>query len=256
MDKIRIQKALSEAGYCSRRKAEELIKQGLIKINGHVAEIGAAVNPKKDHVTVSGEKVNIVPPEKYSYLMMYKPRGYITTMSDEFDRKNVTQLLGDFSHRVYPIGRLDKISEGLLLFTNDGDFANMLMHPRYHISKKYRVTIDSIVTEQQLIRLTEGVVIDGRKTLPAVINVVSNESGRSVLEITIKEGRNRQIRKMCEAVGLNVGRLKRTMIGPVKLGMLAPGEVRELTPTELKALRGAITKAASQVETKKRGAKK
>ena len=154
-------------------------------------------------------------------------------MSDELDRKCVTELLSDVPARVYPVGRLDRNSEGLLLFTNDGKFANDIMHPSRHITKTYRVT-------EQLAELAEGVVIDGRKTLPATVNVLTQEAERVVLQIVIREGRNRQIRKMCEAVGLDVARLKRTAIGPVKLGMLRPGAYRELTSEELRALRNAV----------------
>ena len=161
-------------------------------------------------------------------------------MSDELDRKCVTELLSDVPARVYPVGRLDRNSEGLLLFTNDGKFANDIMHPSRHITKTYRVTVHSSVNEEQLAELAEGVVIDGRKTLPATVNVLTQEAERVVLQIVIREGRNRQIRKMCEAVGLDVARLKRTAIGPVKLGMLRPGAYRELTSEELRALRNAV----------------
>ena len=172
--------------------------------------------------------------------MLNKPRGYVTTMSDELDRKCVTELLDGVSERVYPIGRLDRNSEGLLLFTNDGKFANDIMHPSKHISKTYRVTVRPSINEEQLVQLTNGVVIDGKKTLPATVNVLTEEEGRVVLQIVIREGRNRQIRKMCEAVGLEVARLRRTAIGPVKLGMLKPGTYRELTAEEIKALRNAV----------------
>ena len=172
----------------------------------------------------------------------HKPRGYVTTMEDELGRKCVTELLSGVSERVYPIGRLDRNSEGLLLFTNDGEFANSIMHPSKHISKTYRVTVRPDITDEQLIELSEGVVIDGKRTLPAMINVLTKEPGRVVLQMVIKEGRNRQIRKMCEAVGLEVARLRRTAIGPIKLGMLKPGTWRELTSEELRSLRNAIGK--------------
>ena len=151
-------------------------------------------------------------------------------------------LMTDIEERVYPIGRLDRNSEGLLLFTNDGEFANSIMHPSRHISKTYRVTVRPDISDEQLVRLSEGIEIDGKKTLPASIVVKEKEQGRVVLLITIKEGRNRQIRKMCEAVGLEVARLRRISIGPLKLGMLKPGTWRELTADELRALRNAIGK--------------
>ena len=175
------------------------------------------------------------------YIALNKPRGYVTTMADERGRKTVSELVSELGTRVYPIGRLDMVSEGLLLLTDDGEFANMMMHPKFHISKRYRVTVDSAVTDEALSQLSSGVVIDGRMTAPAVINVVSTSPTRSVMEMTIREGRNRQIRKMCEAVGLQVKRLKRTAIGPLKLGMLQPGEWRELTKAELASLRRAAS---------------
>ena len=174
--------------------------------------------------------------------MLHKPRGYVTTMSDELDRKCVTELLTKVPERVYPIGRLDKNSEGLLLFTNDGNFANDIMHPSRHVAKTYRVTVRPDINDEQLIKLASGVEIDGKMTQEGSVVVLDKQPGRVVLQMTIHEGRNRQIRKMCEAVGLEVARLKRTAIGPIKLGMLKPGEYRELKPDELRALRNAITK--------------
>ncbi|MCD7731147.1 MAG: rRNA pseudouridine synthase [Oscillospiraceae bacterium] len=239
MEKIRLQKLIAESGMCSRRKAEELVKNGKVKVNGHVASIGDSAS-YDDVIMVSGERLYIEKKRKKYYIMLNKPRGYVTTMSDELDRRCVTDLLTGIDERVYPIGRLDRNSEGMLLFTNDGKFANDIMHPSKHISKTYRVTVRPSVTEDQLVRLADGVVIDGKKTLPANVSVLTEEEGRVVLRIVIREGRNRQIRKMCEAVGLEVARLRRTAIGPVKLGMLKPGTYRELTPEEIKALRNAV----------------
>ena len=238
MEKIRLQKLISQSGICSRRKAEELISQGRVKVNGRVASIGDGATAK-DIVTVDGERIAVSEKREKFYIMLNKPRGYVTTMSDELDRRCVTELLTDVPARVYPVGRLDRNSEGLLLFTNDGKFANDIMHPSRHISKTYRVTVRSTVSDEQLVSLSEGVVIDGRKTLPANVSVLSQEQGRTVIQIVIREGRNRQIRKMCEAVNLEVARLKRTAIGPLKLGMLKPGTYRELTSEELRALRNA-----------------
>ena len=239
MEKIRLQKLISESGLCSRRKAEELIINGKVKVNGHPASIGDGAT-YNDVITVNGERIYLEKKRKKYYIMLNKPRGYVTTMSDELDRKCVTELLTGLDERVYPIGRLDRNSEGMLLFTNDGKFANDIMHPSRHISKTYRVTVRPSITEDQLVRLTAGVEIDGRKTLPANVEVLDEEEGRVVLRIIIREGRNRQIRKMCEAVGLEVARLRRTAIGPVKLGMLKPGTWRELTVEEVKALRNAV----------------
>ncbi len=238
MEKIRLQKIISQSGICSRRKAEELISQGRVKVNGRIAGLGDGASAK-DVVTVDGERIYYSDKREKYYIMLNKPRGYVTTMSDELDRKCVTELLSDIPERVYPVGRLDRNSEGLLLFTNDGKFANDIMHPSRHISKTYRVTVHSSVNDEQLVSLEEGIVIDGKKTLPATVNVLVQEPERTVIQIVIREGRNRQIRKMCEAVGLEVVRLKRTAIGPLKLGMLKPGTYRELTSEELRALRNA-----------------
>ncbi len=240
MEKIRIQKIMSDAGVCSRRKAEELISQGRVKVNGHVVSLGDKAGGR-DVITLDGERIDIPKKKKKLYIMLNKPRGYVTTMSDELDRKCVTELLNGVEDRVYPVGRLDRNSEGMLLFTNDGNFANDIMHPSRHISKTYRVTVRPSITEEQIIKLSTGVEIDGRKTLPATVEVLSQEEGRVVMLIVIKEGRNRQIRKMCEAVGLEVARLRRIAIGPVKMGMLKPGTWRELSTEEVRALRNAVS---------------
>ncbi len=232
---------IADSGYCSRRKAEELISRGKVKLNGHPVKLGDKCG-FKDIITIDGERIYMPRKKNLLYIMMNKPRGYVTTVSDELDRRCVMDLLDGVEERVYPIGRLDRNSEGLLLFTNDGDFANSIMHPSRHVSKTYRVTVRPDITDDQLVQLSEGIDIDGRKTMPASVVVKEKEQGRVVLLITIKEGRNRQIRRMCEAVGLEVARLRRISIGPVKLGMLKPGTWRELTAEELRALRTAIGK--------------
>lgn len=241
MEKIRIQKLIADSGICSRRKAELLISQGRVKLNGHPVKLGDKCG-YKDLITIDGERIYIPRKKNFIYIMMNKPRGYVTTVSDELDRRCVMDLLEDIEERVYPVGRLDRNSEGLLLFTNDGEFANSIMHPSRHVSKTYRVTVRPDINDDQLIKLSEGVEIDGKKTLPANVVVKDKQPGRVVILITIKEGRNRQIRKMCEAVGLEVARLRRIIIGPLKLGMLKPGGYRELTAEELRALRTAIGK--------------
>ncbi|MBP3310536.1 MAG: rRNA pseudouridine synthase [Ruminococcus sp.] len=241
MEKIRIQKMIADCGYCSRRKAEMLISQGRVKLNGHPVKLGDKCG-FKDLITIDGERIYVPRKKNFIYLMLNKPRGYVTTVSDELERRCVMDLLEDVEERVYPIGRLDRNSEGLLLFTNDGEFANSIMHPSRHVSKTYRVTVRPDINDDQLVALSEGVVIDGKKTLPANVVVKEKQQGRVVLLITIKEGRNRQIRKMCEAVGLEVARLRRISIGPLKLGMLKPGSYRELTAEELRAIRSAIGK--------------
>ena len=243
MEKIRIQKIIADCGYCSRRKAEELMNQGKVKLNGRPVKPGDKATVR-DIITVNGERIYIPKKKNFVYIVMNKPRGYVTTMNDELGRKCVTELLDGVDERVYPVGRLDRNSEGLLLFTNDGAFANSIMHPAKQISNTYRVTVRPDINDDQLVKLSDGVVIDGRKTLPATVVVKDKEPGRVVLLITIKEGRNRQIRKMCEAVGLEVARLRRISIGPLKLGMLKPGTYRELTAEELRAIRNAIGKEA------------
>lgn len=234
MAEVRLQKFLAESGVASRRKSEELIEQGKVKVNGRVACIGDKIDPKKDTVTVSGKK--IVKTKTHTYIVLHKPRGFITTMSDEKDRKCVAELIKDVEGRVYPVGRLDKDSEGMLLFTNDGAFANAMTHPTKHVPKTYRVTVRPSISEEQITALTQGVIIEDRKTAPAEVRVITKEEGRVVLEIILYEGRNRQIRKMCEEVGLEVARLKRTAIGSIKLGMLKQGSWRHLTEDEVRKL--------------------
>lgn len=242
MEKIRIQKMLADSGYCSRRKAEALISAGKVKLNGHPVKLGDKAS-FQDIITVNGERIFMPKKKTMRYIMMYKPRGYVTTTLDELERRCVMDLLGeDVEERVYPVGRLDKDSEGLLLLTNDGKFANDIMHPSRHISKTYRVTVRPDITEEQLVALSSGIELDGRKTLPANVVVKTREPGRVVLLMTIKEGRNRQIRRMCESLGLEVARLRRVSVGPLKLGMLKPGTYRELSADELRAIRNAIGK--------------
>lgn len=233
-NKIRLQKHLSACGVASRRKAEELISMGKVKVNGHVAHIGDSVDPKRDKVTVSGKPV-IATNEKV-YIMLHKPRGFVTTMSDEKERKCVADLIKDVPQKVFPVGRLDKNSEGLLLLTNDGDFANKLTHPSSHVNKTYRVTVAENVDDEILAKLSTGIVLDGKKTLPCDVFVAERKPDRTVLIFIIHEGRNRQIRRMCEAVKLDVLRLKRTEIAGVKLGMLGQGKWRDLNEKELHRL--------------------
>ncbi len=247
MAEQRIQKVLSDQGVCSRRAAEQMIAEGRVKVNGHPVSVGDKMDPDFDKVSVDGRDIPILRKRQYIYLMLNKPRGYITTASDELGRKTVMDLLKDVPTRVYPVGRLDKDSEGLLLLTDDGEFANLMTHPSSEVGKLYRVTVRPRATEAQIVQMSSGVVLDdGDKTAPAVIHVTTDEPGRTVLEMTIHEGKNRQIRRMCEAVGLEVIRLKRSAEGPVKLGMLQPGEYRELKKIEVSALRSAATKGANR----------
>ena len=237
-EKIRLQKFMSECGVASRRKSEEIIAEGKVTVNGEKAEIGCKIDPERDRVKVNGKKIER--PNKFIYLMLNKPRGYISTMSDEQGRKCVAELVSDADARVYPIGRLDKDSEGMLLFTNDGEFANKMMHPSGGMTKTYRVTVRPSITEEQINKMMTGMMLDGKKTLPADIKILINEPGRVVLEITISEGRNRQIRRMCEGVGLQVARLKRISTGRLKMGMLQPGKWRRLTKAEVKLLKSDL----------------
>lgn len=245
---IRIQKVLSEAGILSRRKAEEYIKAGRIKVNGHPAQPGQPVNVRADRITIDGVAVNFPRTKTNVYYMLYKPRGFVTTMQDELGRKCVAELVKDIPQKVYPVGRLDKDSEGLILFTNDGAFANTIMHPRNQIGKTYRVTIHSVVNEEKLLKLATGVELEDGKTAPAQVHVLETDPHRTVLQITIFEGKNRQIRRMCEAVNMDVARLKRISVGPQRLGMLAPGKYRELKISEVTALRNAAAKGGNRSE--------
>ena len=235
-NEIRLQKFLAEQGVASRRKSEELIKAGKVKVNGHVAEIGQKINPRKDLVTVGKQKIISTKNRKMVYIMLHKPRGYVTTVSDEQNRKTVMDLVSDIDERIYPVGRLDKDSEGLLILTNDGSFTNAMTHPSHNYSKVYRVTVRPKVNDEILYNLRNGIEIDGRKTAPCEVTVLAEEENRVVLEFILKEGRNREIRKMCESQGLEVARLKRTAIGSLKLGMLPQGKYRELSEQEIKKL--------------------
>ena len=240
-NEVRLQKYMADCGIASRRKCEEIIASGKVKINGHIAQIGDKVNVKKDIVTVRGKRINKA--TQMRYIMLHKPRGYVTTVSDDRGRKTVMELVKDVDERIYPVGRLDKDSEGLLLLTNDGALANALTHPKHNFAKTYRVTVRPAVTDEMLFNLRNGIEIDGRKTAPCDVTVITQEQGRVVLEFVLHEGRNRQIRKMCEAVDLEVARLKRTSMGSLKLGMLPQGKWRELNENEVKKLLRSAEKA-------------
>ncbi len=247
MAEVRIQKLLSELGVCSRREAEKMIAAGRVKINGRPVSLGDKIDPLKQLLSVDGKRVYIPKRSELYYYMLNKPRGYITTMSDELGRQCITKFTKDIPVRVYPVGRLDKDSEGLLLLTNDGEFANMLTHPSYKIAKMYRVTVTPHASEEQILQLASGVELDGGdKTLPCNVRVVTDEPERTVLEISIKQGLNRQIRRMCSAVGLQVARLVRKTVGPVKLSMLKPGTIRELKPSEVIALKSSARQGKSR----------
>lgn len=244
MEKIRLQKILADCGIASRRKAEELITQGRVRVNGKIAMLGDKANMLKDKITVNGRKVTAV--KTKTYIMLHKPRGFVTTMSDEMGRKCVAELVESVGKRVYPVGRLDRDSEGLLLMTDDGEFANAVSHPSTHVPKTYRVTVRGKVTEDNVTALSTGLMLEGRVTLPADVNVIQTGEDRTVMQIVLYEGRNRQIRKMCEQLGLEVIRLKRTAIGNIKMGMLKMGDWRELNDDELRSIKQLVQSSSAR----------
>lgn len=235
---VRLQKFLADCGICSRRAAEKLIEDGRVKIGPRTAILGDKVSVDATSVTVDGEK--IFPRRRdNTYIMLYKPRGYVTTAKDELGRKCVTELISKERARLYPVGRLDKDSEGLLIMTNDGELANKLMHPKNRIPKTYRAIVKGTVSADVLRTLTNGVYLEelDYTTSSAVVDVHEVREDRTILLITIYEGKNRQIRRMCEAVGLEVMRLKRERIGKLSIGTLKAGQYRKLTEKEVKYLK-------------------
>jgi 23S rRNA pseudouridine2605 synthase len=235
MEEMRLQKFLSEQGILSRRAAEEEIKKGKVKVNGAPAELGTKIDPATDVIEYKGKRIGGA--VRKVYLMLNKPVGYVTTMSDEKGRPCVAELVENVGTRVYPIGRLDLESEGLLLFTNDGELANRLMHPKYHKPKVYHVKIRGEVEAEKIAALGKPMNIDGYVTKPAGISVVTRKPEFTVLAMELFEGRNRQIRKMCEQLSLHIITLKRISIGEVKLGNLAIGEWRHLTRAQVESLK-------------------
>ena len=231
----RIQKILSARGLCSRRQAEEWIKQGRVSCNGQVCTLGQTADPDADEILVDGKPL---PSQKeYVYIMLHKPKGYVTTLSDEKGRRNAAQLVSDCGTRVYPVGRLDMDSEGLLLFTNDGEFANAMMHPRHQVDKVYLVFVKGF-EENAVERLLRPMTLDGHRISRPVVRVLEESGdGNARLLITIHEGRNRQVRRMCAIAGMQVKRLIRIAEGPLELGPLREGTWRYLTAQEREKLR-------------------
>ena len=231
MEKIRLQKFFSENGVMSRRACEAELQKGSIAINGRVASVGDSVDPERDTVTFNGK---VIKPrkKKFTYIMLNKPRGYITSLSDPQGRKCVTELLGGVHTRVYPVGRLDRVSEGLLLLTDDGVLTNRLTHPSHSIPKNYRVKVEGHPTEEQIKTLTSPLTIDGYTIKPVDVEVTLEEND-AVLHMHLYEGRNRQIRKMCEIAGITVKRLSRVAIGQLRLNGLAVGKWRYLEQEEV-----------------------
>ena len=232
--KERIQKIIASRGVTSRRKAEEYILAGRVICNGKVCTLGESADPLEDEILLDGRPLPSLGDKVY--IMLNKPRGFVTTLSDEKGRKNAAQLIQDCGERVYPIGRLDLDSEGLLLFTNDGDFANMLMHPKHEVEKKYLVTVKGF-TEAGFALLKEPIVLDGYRIHPPKVRILEQKEDLAQMEIIIHEGRNRQIRRMCAASGMQVTHLRRIAEGGVELGSLPKGKWRYLTKREVALLK-------------------
>ena len=229
----RLQKIIAARGLCSRRQAEKWIEEGRVRVNGNTAHLGDTADVTEDVIEVDGKRLPKA--GKKLYLMLNKPRGYVTTLSDEKGRKNAAELVAGCGVRVYPVGRLDMDSEGLLLFTNDGEFANLMMHPRHEVDKVYRVWVTNFSPEK-LEALAEPIELDGYRIKKPKVKPVRMEPTRAILDVTIHEGRNRQVRRMCQAAGLEVARLKRIAEGGLRLGELKTGAWRELEPKEIELL--------------------
>lgn len=230
--KERLQKLIANAGICSRRAAETLLEQGRVTVNGLRASLGQKADLSRDRVAVDG--VDIAPPETYTYLMLHKPAGYACTLSDPHAGHLVTELVADCGVRVYPVGRLDVASEGLLLMTNDGDFANAVLHPSHQVDKTYRVMVSGYQRGCER-RLAAVRTLDGVPIRPARVRLLAQDGSTAELEVVIHEGKKRQIRRMCRAVGLSVTRLCRVGEGPLTLGDLPPGKWRHLSADEVAA---------------------
>lgn len=231
----RLQKILSARGAASRRTAETWIQQGRVTVNGIPAQLGDTADPEQDEILLDGKP--LPQGQEPVYILLNKPRGYVTTLSDEQGRPNAAQLVADCGVRVYPVGRLDMDSEGLLLFTNDGAFANALMHPKHQVKKTYDVWVTGYVPGAE-IRLARPIELDGYTIRKPEVKLFKAEGNRARLRVTIHEGRNRQIRRMCQAAGMTVTRLRRIREGSLSLGDLAPGAWRYLTREEVARLRG------------------
>jgi pseudouridine synthase len=238
---IRLNKLLSQFGIASRRAADELIQQGRVELNGHVVtELGTKADPARDSIKVDGRRLKVAPVSRY--LLMNKPAGVMSTRSDPHRRTTVIDLLAKrgLTGYFFPVGRLDYDSEGLIILTNDGDFAARVTHPRYELERAYEAVVEGVPDDHDLGRLRSGVAIEGRRTQPAEVRLRRVLHGRkgdqTLLEIVLKEGRNRQVRKMCDAIAHPVARLKRVRIGGVSDATLRPGQFRDLTPAEVRAL--------------------
>lgn len=237
---VRVQKILSQAGVASRRAAEELVREGRVSINGTVVTtLGVRADPVRDDIRVDGHRVR--PVTQRIYVVLHKPSGYVTTRKDPEKRRTVMDLVPSLSAYIFPVGRLDYDSEGLLLLTNDGDLAAKLTHPRHEVEREYEALVAGTPSAAALEKLARGVPLDGKRTSPAKVHALGARPGRDEtwVSITLREGRNRQVRRMCEAVGHPVHRLRRVRFGPLSLGRLARGKARELTAREVVDLRAA-----------------
>ncbi len=231
---MRLNKYLARAGVTSRRKADQLIEQGRVRVNGEiVTRLGTQINTREDKVEVNSVEIK---PESKHYLVLNKPPGYVVTLDDPLGRPTIKELLPNLGVRLFPVGRLDFNSEGLLLFTNDGELAHQLMHPRYNIKKVYMVRIKGLIQKRDLKTLSNGVYLDNRKTSPDELKLIKKDSDSSLLRIEIHEGRKREIRRMLQAVGYHVVKLKRIRFAGLKLGGLGKGEWRYLRPDEIRKL--------------------
>lgn len=235
----RLQKLMAKSGLCSRRAAEDWLREGRVRVNGTVASLGDKADPDCDKIEVDGKP--LVPEQEFVYLMLHKPRGYVTTLSDEFGRKTVADLVADCGKRVFPVGRLDMDSEGLLLLTNDGELMQAMIHPKNEIDKVYLITVSGAL-DNACEKLAAVRDLDGEAIRPAQVEEVSREKGKLCLQITIHEGKNRQIRRMCAQVGLRVERLKRVQEHTLLLGNLPSGKWRYLTKEELQSVKGSDDK--------------
>lgn len=238
METVKLQKYVAECGLMSRRAAEKEIEAGNFAVNGETAYLGIRIDPNNDAVTYKGKSV-VAESGRKVYIMLYKPKGVVTTMNDEKGRKSVKDIV-NAGVRVYPVGRLDLNSEGLLIMTNDGELTNAITHPSHEIQKIYNVTLKGKVSNEELDRLRAVKELDGEKIAPVGVELVNRSETQSVVRFTLTEGKNREIRRICEKIGVTITRLKRVSLGPIRLGDLKSGEYRELSSSELRALKNEV----------------
>jgi len=235
----RLQKVMARAGIASRRQCEKMIAGGLVKIDGEVVTaLGSRVDPARQKIEVAGKAISLQPPA--CYILLHKPAGFVTTLRDPQGRKKVTDLLRGVKTRVYPVGRLDYMTCGLLLLTNDGELANALTHPRYHVPKTYLAFVKGVPEPAAITRMEKGLILEDGLTAPAKVSLKGEKGGNALLEITVYEGRNRLVRRMCENIGRPVLKLKRTRLGPLDLSGLKPGQYRFLSFNEVREIKKMV----------------